>query len=161
MDLSLIGATTAAISAAREIGKAAIGVRDFNQMATAISQLNEQLLKAQDSLFSHQTQLLAMQEELFGLKDTLRQKETALTEAQSEIAKLKQKKLDLDSYERVRHAGGAWVYRRKDVSPDNEDEPVYCDNCFQQEQLSVLQPGTAENRTRLVCQRCGTKIRRG
>lgn len=160
MDLSLIGAATAALSAARDIGKSAIGIRDFNQVAAAIAQVNDQLLKAQDSLFTHQSQLLAIQQELFGLKDTLRQKESALIEAQDEIAKLKQKKLNLDSYERVRHAGGAWVYRRKDVSPDNEDEPVYCDNCFEQEQLSVLQPGTGENRTRLVCQRCGLKIRR-
>lgn len=160
MDLSLIGAATSALSAARDIGKSAIGIRDFNQVATAIAQLNEQLLKAQESLFSHQSQLLTMQQEVFSLKDSLRQKESALVEAQNEIAKLKQKKLELDQYERVRHAGGAWVYRRKDVSPDNEEEPVYCDNCFEREQLSVLQPGTGENRTRLVCQRCGLKIRR-
>jgi septal ring factor EnvC (AmiA/AmiB activator) len=161
MDLSLIGAATTALSAAMNIGKSAIGVRDFNQMATAIAQVNEQLLKAQESLFSHQTQLLTMQQELFGLKDTLRQKESALIEAQDEIAKLKQKKLELDQYERFLHAGGRWAYRKKDASPDNEDEPAYCANCFEHEQLSVLQPGTGQiNRSYLVCHRCDSKIRR-
>jgi len=160
MDLSLIGAATAALSAARDIGKSAIGIRDFNQMATAISQLNDQLLKAQDSLFSHQAQLLTMQQEVFGLKDTLRQKEAALVDAQDEIADLKQKKLELDQYERFLHVGGGWAYHRKDASADNEDEPAYCANCFEQEHLSVLQPGTGQNRTQLVCHRCDSKIRR-
>lgn len=160
MDLSIIGAATSALAAAKEIGTAAIGLRDSNQIAAAISQLNDQLLKAQDSLFSHQSQLLAMQQELFGLKDTLRQKESALIEAQDEIAKLQQKKLEFDQYERVRHAGGGWVYRRKNVSPDDEDEPAYCANCFEHEQLSVLQPGTREDRTYLVCPRCSFKTRR-
>ena len=161
MDLSLIGAATAALSAARDIGKSAIGLRDFNQVASAIAQLNEQLLNAQDSLFSHQTQLMAMQQEAFGLKDALRQKEASLIEAQEEIAKLKQKKLDLDQYERFLHIGGGWAYRRKGASPDNEDEPTYCANCFENEQLSVLQPGTGPtNRTYLVCHRCDSKIRR-
>lgn len=159
MDLSLIGAATAALSAARDIGKSAIGIRDFNQVAVAIAQLNDQLLKAQDSLFSHQTQLLTMQQEVFGLRDTLRQKESALVEAQDKIAKLKQKKLELNQHERFLHAGGGWAYRRKDASPDNEDEPAYCANCFEQEQLSVLQPGTGPNRTHLVCHRCDSKIR--
>lgn len=160
MDLSLIGAATAALSAARDIGKSAIGIRDFNQVAAAIAQLNDQLLKAQDSLFIHQSQLLAMQQEVFTLKDALRQKDAALIEAQDEIAKVKQKKLDLDQYERFLHAGGGWAYRRKGASPNNEDEPAYCANCFEQEQLSVLQPGTGPNRTHLVCHRCDSKLRR-
>lgn len=162
MDLSLIGAATAALSAARDIGKSAIGIRDFNQVAAAIAQVNEQLLKAQDSLFTHQSQLLTMQQELFVLKEALRQKESALIEAQEEISKLKQKKLDLDQYERFLHVGGGWAYHRKGASPDNEDEPTYCANCFEQEKLSVLQPGTGPTfRGYLVCHKCDSKIRRG
>jgi septal ring factor EnvC (AmiA/AmiB activator) len=161
MDLSLIGAATTALAAAKDIAKVAIGLRDSNQMAAAISQLNDQLLKAQDSLFSHQSQLLTMQQELFGLKDTLRQKETALIQAQDEISQLKKKKLNLEQYERYRHEGGAWAYRSKETPEGDEEPPVYCDNCFQSEELSVLQPGAGQDRTYLVCQRCKAKIRRG
>lgn len=160
MDLSLISATTTAIAAARDIGKAAIGLRDFNQMATAIAQLNEQLLKAQDSLFSHQTQLLTMQQEVFSLKDTLRQTEAALIQAQDEISQLKEKKLELDQYERFMTSGGGWAYRRKNAPADGEDQPTYCAHCFEEQQLSVLQPGTGPNRTYLVCHRCEAKLRR-
>lgn len=161
MDISLISAAAAAINAARDIGKAAVSIRDFNQMATAVAQLNEQLLKAQDSLFSHQGQLLSMQQEVFGLKDALRQKEAALAEAQQEITELKKKKLALDQYERFRHAGGGWAYRLKGTPDDDVNTPTYCANCFENEKLALLQPGTRPNHGYLVCPSCDLKIRRG
>lgn len=160
MDLSFISIATSSISAAREICNAAIGLRDFNQMAAAVSQLRDQLLKAQDSLFDHNGQLFALQQEVFDLKDLLRERETALLEAQNEIAKLNQKKLELGDYERVRLEIGAFVYRRKNVAPDDETEPHYCASCFEREQLSALQPGTGQDRMYLVCHGCGFKTRR-
>lgn len=159
MDYSLISAAAAAISAARDIGKSAAGVHDFNQMATAVAQLNAEILKAQDSLFTHQGQLLAMQQELFGLKDALRQKEAALAQAHQEIAQLKQKKLELEQYERFRHAGGGWAYRRKDTTTDDMDTPTYCASCFENDKLALMQPGTGQDRSCLVCS-CGFRMRR-
>lgn len=160
MDLSLISAATAALSAARDIGKAAIGIRDFNQMAATVAQINDQLIKAQDSLFSHQGQLFALQQEVFDLKEALRQKEAALAEAQTQIAKLNEKKLELEQYERFRHPGGAWAYRLKGTPDDDAGAPTYCAGCFERQQLALLQPGTGADRTYLVCGECGAKVRR-
>lgn len=158
MDLSFISATTSAISAARDLGKAAIGIRDFNQMATTLAQMNDQILKAQDSLFTHQGQLFSLQQEVFDLKDALRQKEAALTEAQTQIAKLNQKKLELEQYERVRMPFGGWVCRIKGSPPDDVSRPSYCAGCFDGGKLAILQPGTGNNRGYLICASCETKV---
>lgn len=160
MDLSFISATTAAISAARDIGKAAIGIRDFNQMASTVAQMNDQILKAQDCLFAHNGQLFGLQQEVFDLKEALRKSEAALAQAKDDIAKLNQKKLELDQYERFRLPGGAWAYRRKDASPNDPDAPQYCAGCFGSEKLALLQPGTGADRGYLVCAQCGAKARR-
>ena len=160
MDLSLIAAANSAITAARELGKAAIGLRDFNQMAATVTQLNDQLLKAQDNLFAHNGQIFSLQQEVFDLKDSLRKSEALLLEAQDEIAKSNKKKLELDQYERVPGPSGGWVIRGKGVAPNDESEPRYCAHCFESEHLSALQPGTAKDRTYLVCHRCEAKIRR-
>ena len=160
MDLSLIATAITAISAARDIGKAAVELRDFNQLAAATSQIREQVLKAQDSLFAHNGQLFAMQQEIFDLKDLLRQKESALVEAQNEIAKIKQKKLELEQYERFRLTEGGWVYRRKEAATEDEKKMAYCPNCFEDEHLSMLQLGTRQDRNLLVCPRCAFKTRR-
>jgi hypothetical protein len=80
MDLSLIGAAVSSIGAAKEIGKAALGLRDFNQMATQISEMNAKLLDAQESLFAHNTQLLTLQQQHFETAQKLAEVEKALAE---------------------------------------------------------------------------------
>jgi hypothetical protein len=65
MDLSLIGAAATSPGLARDFGKAAMAVRDFNEMAAIVSKLNDQILKAQDSLFALQSELLREQQEHF------------------------------------------------------------------------------------------------
>lgn len=159
MDLSLIAAANSAISAARDLVKATVGVRDFNQLATTLSALKEQLLKAQDSLFDHNGQLFALQQEVFTLKDALRQKESELLEAQQTIAELKQKRLALEQYEHFQFPHGGWAYRLKASASDPENAPTYCASCFDEGKLAVMQPGTRMERAYLLC-KCGAKVRR-
>lgn len=80
MDLSFITAASTALSIARDIGKAAVGIRDFNECAAAIAQINEQLLKAQDSLFAHNTELFTLQQQVFTTREELREAKEALAE---------------------------------------------------------------------------------
>lgn len=80
MDYSLLAAAGSAISTARDIGKAALALRDFNAFAATISAINDQLLKAQDSLFGHNAQLQALQQENFGMANRLRELEEKLAD---------------------------------------------------------------------------------
>lgn len=80
MDLSLVAAASNALSIARDLGRAAVGLRDFNECAAAIAQINEQLLKAQDSLFAHNTELFALQQEVFATREELRKAKETIAE---------------------------------------------------------------------------------
>lgn len=115
MDLSFITAANSALSAAREICKAAIGIRDFNQLATTVAQLNEQILKAQDSLFTLQTQLLTAQEEVMAAK----QKNADLEKYISQR----------DSYSLVEVSLGNFAYRSKkdEIRIDLGGEETFAD----------------------------------
>ncbi|EXI76523.1 MAG TPA: hypothetical protein PK440_00680 [Candidatus Accumulibacter phosphatis] len=128
MDVSYIGATVSALSAAKDIAKAAVGIRDFNAWATTVSQLNEQILKAQDSLFSHQSQLIALQEELRKAKESLRLAEKLLE--------------DRSRYELVELSAGVFVYRNKvlDVPSATHTEVRHflCQPCFDAGRKAVL-----------------------
>lgn len=124
MDFSLIGAASTAISSAREFGKAALAVRDFNQMAAIVSQLNDQILKAQDALFAHNTQLLSLQQEVFEARKQLREMEEALSESRR--------------YSLFEITPGSFVYR-VNASPEGAGtsdpgsaEPLHyiCQPCF-------------------------------
>lgn len=124
MDFSMIGAATSAITASKELAKAAIGIRDFNEIAPKIAELNNQLLKAQDALFTHQAQLLTLQNEQF---------ETA-----KELAKLKEALAQKGSYSLFELSAGVLVYRvnispvEGHVSDPASTQPLHyvCQSCF-------------------------------
>ncbi|WP_186093591.1 hypothetical protein [Burkholderia gladioli] len=80
MDLSLVSGAVASITAAKEIGKAALGLRDFNAIASQLSEMNAKLLDAQERLFAHNTQLLALQQQYFEAAQQLAEAEKALSE---------------------------------------------------------------------------------
>lgn len=80
MDFSMISAAASSITVAKELVKVVIGVRDFNEIAPVVAQLNDQLLKAQDALFSHQAQLLTLQQQHFEATEKLAKAEKALAE---------------------------------------------------------------------------------
>lgn len=136
MDISLFTAAVSSINAAREIGRAAIAVRDFNQFAAVVAQINDQLLKAQDSLFAHNAQLLALQNEVFESREQLRKMQETLAQR--------------GKYALIELGKGQFVYRsRADAIPMTsgtgdpaftEPEHHICQICFDKHGIkSVLQ----------------------
>ena len=58
MDASRISAAFGSIKAAKDLATAAIAVRDWNLVATEFAKLYDQVLNAQEALFTHNAQLL-------------------------------------------------------------------------------------------------------
>lgn len=83
MDISAITGALAAIKAARDISAAALAVRDWNLMAVEIARMNDQLLQAQQALFTHNAELLGIQQQLFETSDKLRKAEESLAQRAS------------------------------------------------------------------------------
>lgn len=132
MDFGLISIAGTAISTAKDIGKAAMGLRDFSQVAAAMSQINDQLLKAQDSLFAHNAQIMALQQENF--------------EAREELRKLKEALAQRARYSLFELSSGVFVYRMN-VTPQlggptnpGSPEPTHyvCQPCFDKGIKSIL-----------------------
>ncbi len=113
MDLASIQAAFAALKMAKDLGTAALELRDFNAAAAAISNINAQLLKAQESLFDSQGSMFSMQSENQRLQEEVRQ----LKAAQDLRAK----------YEPVSLMPGQFVYRLKE-SPANLQ--YFCQPCL-------------------------------
>ncbi|AOY96880.1 hypothetical protein BKK79_35905 [Cupriavidus sp. USMAA2-4] len=157
MDFSLLSGAATAITIAKDVGRAAIGIRDANQLAAVISQMNEQLLKAQDALFSHNAQLLALQQDHFEACQKLRELEKTL--------------LDRRRYALFEITQGSFVYRA-DAQPvpgeagePSVTEPVHyvCQRCFDGPQKSKVvlryQPTSAYVAVPYwICPACDAKI---
>lgn len=148
MDLSLITAAAAALGAARDTIKAASGVRDFNQMAAIVSQLNEQLLKAQDSLFAHNAQLLALQQDQFDMAKRLQKAEEKLAER--------------DRYTLFEISDRTYVLRynrgeqiaSQELAQTAEPDHYICQKCFASGIKVVLQKQSFYGAISLECANC-------
>jgi hypothetical protein len=135
MDLSLINAAAASLGLARDFSKAALAVRDFNEMAAIVSKLYDQILDAQDKLFTLTRELLREQQENLG--------------ATQKILELEQTLDDRREYHLVDLGDGVRAYQRKapavtdtEVVPTAHDTIHYlCQLCFESRGLKVtLQP---------------------
>ncbi len=113
VELVSIQAAFSALKAAKELGAAALELHDFNQAAAAISQINTQLLKAQEGLFELQGAMFEAQAENHRLQEEVRQ----LKAAQDLRAK----------YEVVPLSPGNFAYRLKDSPPDKH---YVCQPCL-------------------------------
>lgn len=132
MDLSAIASLATSIKLASELGKAALGVRDFNEFATAISKVNDQLLKAQDGLLqlSIQTHSLVQQ----------------LADAEKKALKLQEAANERARYSLFKLSAGIFVYRLKtpdelhNIGAQSPSEPTHylCQRCFDSGTKSVL-----------------------
>ena len=155
MDFSVIVSAVSALNSAKELGRAALAIRDFNQFAGAISQINDQLLKAQESLFTHNSQLLDMQQKHL--------------EAREELRNLKETLAERGRYSLVELTKGSFVYRLN-VAPSESGtidpvrpEPVHhlCQPCFDQGVKIVLQRTEFYSIVSLRCSRCSEKFATG
>jgi hypothetical protein len=133
MDFSSITTVIASLTSARELGVAALGVRDFNQSAAAIAQINEKLLAAQQGLLMHNAMLLQLQQDHFETAQELR----VLKEAAAQQAR----------YPLIDLGDGVFAYR-VDVPPQEggTSEPSatqvvhhLCQPCWDGGKRSVLQ----------------------
>lgn len=152
MDFSSISTAAAAITAAKELGKAMIGLRDFNQVAATVSEINDKLLKAQESLFTHNSHLLELQDEYFKTREELRELKKTLTQR--------------GRYSLFQISPGIFVYRY-DVAPSRSDvldpftsEPEHyvCQACFDKGIKIVLQKGEFYGLHHLECSNCNEKF---
>lgn len=148
MDYSLIAAANSALTAAKELGRAAMGIRDFNEVAAKISAINDLLLKAQDSLFAHNAQLHALQQEKFDMANRLRE--------------LEEKLADRGRYSLVEISDRTFVLgcnQGEKVSGDSalgavEPKHYICQPCFAKGIKSVLQKDSFYGAIRLECPIC-------
>lgn len=124
MDASQIGIVAASLSAAKDIGRALLGIRDFSVVAERVAALNEQLLKAQEALLAHNAAMFQLQNEKF--------------EACEELRKLKEAASERSRYSLVEVSPGNLAYRMNLVPAQGAaDEPVtaepvhyLCQPCF-------------------------------
>lgn len=97
MDASLIAGALSSLKAVQDIGASLIGVRDWNLVASKIAEMNGLLLQAQDRVFEHRQQTLALQQQLAEVTDKLRVAEQALAQR--------------GQYTLVEVGDGLWAYR--------------------------------------------------
>jgi len=124
MDIALVTGAVGALKTALEIGKTAVALRDASKLNEVVIAMNEQLLNAQQSLFMHNAQLMALQQEHFHATQELRE----LKEAQSDRLR----------YTLFEIARGHFVYRADarpaaaDASHSVASEPNHyiCQPCF-------------------------------
>ena len=148
MDYSLIAVAATAIKVAKEIGASALSIRDANLVALEITRMNDQLLQAQQALFTHNTDLLGLQQQLFETSDKLRKAEELIAQR--------------GSYALVETGLGQWAYR-VNVRPKlgGADQPgaaqsahYVCQKCFDAGRKVVLKFGAAFG-PNLCCDGCG------
>ena len=147
MDYGLITIAATAIASARDLGKAAVGLRDFNQVSAAMSQINDQLLKAHDSLFAHNAQLHALQQENFSMTKRLQ-------ELEKQIA-------DRARYTLFEISDQTYVLRSSNPTVLGSDlphgsEPLHyaCQPCMEKGIKSVLQKSSFYGSISLGCTIC-------
>ncbi|CUJ01102.1 MULTISPECIES: hypothetical protein [Achromobacter] len=124
MDFSLISGTVTTINSALDLGKAALGLRDANKLAAVVAEMNDKLLNAQQSLFTHNAQLMALQQE--HLKAT------------KELAEVKEAIAQRGDYTLVGIGNGFAAYRKNPTPEDSESadpsaahfEHYLCQVCF-------------------------------
>lgn len=80
MDLTLVTGAVAALRTALDIGKTAVEIRDANKLNEVVIRMNEQLLQAQQSLFTHNAELMTLQQDHFKATQELRELKEALSE---------------------------------------------------------------------------------
>ncbi|MDO8941520.1 MAG: hypothetical protein Q7U98_20365 [Methylicorpusculum sp.] len=133
MDYSLISSAIASLRAAKDIGNAALELREWNLVVGEMTKINGELLKAYDALFTHSADLLDLQEKYAKAVNELRQANEVLAER--------------GRYTLFEIGRGKLVYRFNVVQAESEGseavthQPVHylCQPCFDLGRKMVLQ----------------------
>ena len=132
IDPGSVGIIASSLSMATNLAKAAMGLRDFNELAAVVSKINDQLLKAQDGLLAHNAEMFALQQKYF--------------EATEELRKVRETLDEKGRYSLFAIAPGNFAYR-VNVSPQQSGagepggaEPLHyvCQQCFDRGVKSIL-----------------------
>lgn len=150
IDFQSLSAAVSAINTAKELAKGAMGMHNAHQITSAVTQINAQLLDAQNSLFNaHMTlsnlreQHLVCMEELRSLKATIAQRE---------------------EHALVRLSDGVFVYAAKALLGldgaahpiDHKQVACICQGCLDQGRKFVLIRQESLGAVMLNCPGCGT-----
>ena len=152
MDFSQISIAVGALKAAKEIGQAALAFRDFNETAGALTQINEQLLKAQDGLFAHNTQLMELQQKYHNAIDELRKAKEALAE------RGRYSLFEISDRVFVYRANVAMASAGGDGKGSSEPLHYVCQPCFDKGAKSVLRKYPFWSTIYLQCPTCHEKF---
>jgi len=151
MDFSSIATAIASLKSAQELATATLSVRDFNQSAAAISQINEKLLAAQQGLLAHNTMLLQLQNEHF--------------HATEELRKLRESIEQEGRYPLVDIGNGALadaghIDSRGHGEPEvPQPEHYLCQGCWDIRRVrSILQPSIRHPKTKVICNNCSSEL---
>lgn len=145
MDYALISTAFTALSHAKQLGEAMVGVRDFNKVASTVADINGQLLKAQESLFTHNAQLGELQAKYY--------------EACEELRKLKETLAERGRYQLFQLSPGVFVYRASEAP--SELQHFLCQPCFDSGKKAVLQKNRKYGTITIDCPLCKQEFRTG
>ena len=152
MDFANVKIIQASLSVARDVGKALVQLRDWNLVAEQVTKLNDQLLDAQERLFSLSGDLLVLQQEHLEMAEKLRKAVEALAER--------------GRYTLVQISPGQWAYRLN-VGPEGSGatdpggaQPTHyvCQQCFDSGRKVVLQRDDFYGHAQVICNGCKVQL---
>lgn len=147
VDVSMLSTAVTCLTAATDIGKSITGIRDATVANTKVIEIQELLLKAQQSLFGHGAELQRLQQENFDLRERLRGLES---EALNKL-----------NYTLVELKTGCWAMARladKDVPNVFVPNNYVCQPCFSAGREVVLQRGSFYGAIHFDCPVCKTRV---
>ena len=150
IDMESITTAFSAVKAAKDLGTTLVELRDFNQVASTVTELNRKLLQAQESLFAHQAKMFELQaREVQVLKELGELKEAAKQRARYALVEL---------------SPGVFAYRLKlpqqgqDGAVMEAAEPIHhvCQRCLDGGTKVVLQRHAHFGSIYLRCSGCAS-----
>jgi len=153
-DMAAFASAFASLKAAGDIAKALVNLRDTTAFQTQLIELQGQILSAQSSALTAQTDQSV-------LLDRKR-------ELEEEVARLKVWEVEKERYQLTNirppnaPGGNAWTYALKADADSAEPSHFLCANCYQEGRKSILQEEKRDVGMINVffCQRCGAEISR-
>lgn len=125
VDLLAIKGAIDGLNSARNVAKAAIGLRDAALLQDKVIELNDMILTAQSSALDAQADQLAMAKRIDDLE--------------RHIAQVKAWETEKKRYQLTDFGGGTFAYLLKPEMSGGEPAHRICATCYQQGQKSILQ----------------------
>ena len=145
-DIAMISGTITSLKAAFDISKAMLGIRDTSLIQGKVIELQAEILTAQSSAFSAQT-------DQFTLLERVRDLEKQLTELEAWSA-------EKQRYQLTELAPGAFAYVLKPEMAAGEPKHRLCANCYQHGRKSILQIFASPRNTEIwKCYECQADVK--